>query len=176
MPIVFLAGCTVRGNQTHLTSWRIEAVEEFEKQGFEGILVSPEFTIRTESDLNKGWIPRWEFVGLKNADAILFWIPRTKELIGLTTNYELGYWVGRQPEKVVYGRPDDAYRISYPDIMHEVDALDRDYEAAPIYNTLSGTVSAAIAKARDRHSTVRNLQDLLGRPGTKVTFPHPYTE
>jgi len=168
VPIIFLAGNTVRGNQPHLTSWRIECVEEFTKQGFEGILVSPEFTVRTESDLGKGWIPRWEFTGLVNADAILFWIPRTRELIGLTTNYELGYWMGRNHEKVVYGRPDDAYRMSYPDIMNKVDAEDQGYDELPIYNTLSDTVAASIALAQKRF-------DAGVRKTTAIQYTNPYT-
>ena len=141
-PKIFLAGPTVRGNQPHLTSWRFEAVELFEKNGFDGTLIIPEFTVRIESDLGKGWIPIWEFEGLQEADCILFWIPRTRELIGLTTNYELGYWVARERQKVIYGRPDDAYRISYPDIMWEADA--QDGESVEIFNTLESTVIGAI--------------------------------
>jgi len=74
-PSIFLAGPTVRGNQPHLTSWRFAAIEEFEKQGFDGNLIVPEFTSKTESD--KAWIPLWEYNGLKKADCIMFWIPRT---------------------------------------------------------------------------------------------------
>lgn len=147
--MIFLAGCTVRGNQPHLTSWRIAAVEEFEKQGFNGGLILPEFADRLASDLGKDWIIEWEFSGLKRAEAILFWIPRTRELIGLTTNWEHGYWLGRQREKVIYGRPDDAYRINYPDKMWLLDLADRpnDKSNDTIYNTLESTVSASIELA-----------------------------
>src|SRR3954469_9614769 len=88
--VVFLAGPTVRGNQLHLTSWRPEAIAEFEKRDFGGTLILPEFSERTESDKGKLWIPRWEFAGLTGSDVVLFWVPRTKELIGLTTNHEHG--------------------------------------------------------------------------------------
>src|SRR6056297_648101 len=101
-PVVFLAGPTVRGHQQHLQpSWRFACIDEFKKQGFNGSLVIPEFTDKAESDKGRYWIPLWEFTGLQRADCILFWIPRTRELIGLTTNWELGYWMGRKPEKVV---------------------------------------------------------------------------
>jgi len=149
-PIIFLAGPTVRGNQPHLTSWRIAAVEEFTKQNFKGSLVIPEFTSRTESDKGKEWIPLWEFNGLNTADCIMFWIPRTRELIGLTTNWELGYWVGKQPDKIVYGRPDDAYRIGYLDIMWKAIWQDfgfRKEDVPPIYNTLEQTIQASIIKS-----------------------------
>lgn len=147
--VIFLAGPTVRGNQTHLTSWRFACVDEFKKQGFDGSLVLPEFTSKPESDKGKEWIPLWEFNGLKRANCILFWIPRTKELIGLTTNWELGYWMGKDPGRVVYGRPDDAYRISYSDIMWDSIWLDFGLgriSMPKINHTLEDTVKASIEK------------------------------
>lgn len=144
-PVVFLAGPTVRGNQPHLTSWRFEAIEMFKQKGFKGSLVVPEFTSKTESDKDKKWIPLWEFNGLKRADCVMFWLPRTRELIGLTTNWELGYWIGKHKSKVIYGRPDDAYRIGYVDIMWEKIQND-DGQDFKIYNTLSDTIDASINK------------------------------
>ena len=143
-PVVFLAGPTVRGNQPHLTSWRFECIEEFKRQGFEGSLVIPEFISKTASDKGVNWIPLWEFTGLRRADCILFWVPRTKELIGLTTNWELGYWMGREPEKVVYGRPDDAYRCGYLDIMWKATYEDIGFHVPTIHNTMKQTVESAI--------------------------------
>jgi nucleoside 2-deoxyribosyltransferase len=146
-PIIFLAGPTVRGNQTHLTSWRFAAIEEFNKQGFDGYLIVPEFVSRTESDKGRTELPLWELAGLKVCDVIMFWIPRTRELPGQTTNQELGYWMARKREKVIYGRPDDAYRIQYQDIMWEADANDRNKGIIPIKNTLEATIKESIAMA-----------------------------
>lgn len=143
-PSIFLAGPTVRGNQPHLTSWRFAAIDEFAKQGFDGALIVPEFTSKTESDKGKDWIPLWEFNGLKKADCIMFWIPRTRELIGLTTNWELGYWMGRLPDKIVYGRPDDAYRIGYLDIMWKATVC-----YSTIFNSLEDTVKDSIEMAKN---------------------------
>lgn len=152
-PKIFLAGPTVRGNQQHLTSWRIEAIETFERLGFNGTLILPEFVDRAASDLGKDWIVKWEFTGLKEADCILFWIPRTRELIGLTTNYELGYWIGRDRNKVIYGRPDDAYRISYPDLMWVLDSEDVGIgQSTDIHRTLEDTVRASMTLAKERKS------------------------
>jgi len=148
-PKIFLAGPTIRANQTHLKSWRGEALDLFEKAGFNGTVIIPEFLVRNESNLEKGLIPIWEFVALKEVDCIMFWVPRTQEAIGLTTNYELGYWVAREREKVIYGRPDDAYRISYPDIMWKEDATPG--ESVEIYNTLEDSVKAAVNLASKRY-------------------------
>ncbi len=141
-PVIFLAGPTVRGNQTHLTSWRHEAIELFKEKKFKGSLVVPEFISKIESDKGKKWIPLWEFNGLKRADCILFWIPRTRELIGLTTNWEHGYWMGKDIKKVEYGRPDDAYRIGYLDTMWEEITSGR-----KVYNSLSDTIHYSIVSA-----------------------------
>ena len=161
--VIFLAGPTVRGHQPHLTSWRFAAIEELKRQGFDGTVIIPEFVSKTESDKHRTDLPLWEFAGLKRANVITFWIPRTRDfvlndskiitgLIALTTNWEHGYWVARCPEKLVYGRPDDAYRMSYLDIMWEAALRDRhSYPAAttffapPILRTLEGTVAASIA-------------------------------
>jgi hypothetical protein len=150
-PTIFLAGPTVRGHQPHLTSWRFEAVELFKQKGFNGNLIIPEFKNKTESDKYRYDIPQWEFYGLQKSWVNMFWIPRTKELIGLTTNHEHGYWMARDREKVVYGRPDDAYRMTYLDIMWVEDAKYRGrvkgkYIECPIYNTLEKTIDAAINK------------------------------
>ena len=144
-PSIFLAGPTVRGHQTHLTSWRFEAAELFKSKGFDGNLIIPEFTSKTESDKYRYDIPVWEFNGLCKSHVILFWIPRTRELIGLTTNHEHGYWMAKDREKVVYGRPDDAYRMIYLDIMWVGDAKTKSvYTPCPIYNKLEKTVDAAM--------------------------------
>jgi nucleoside 2-deoxyribosyltransferase len=146
-PSIFLAGPTVRGNQPHLTSWRFDAIKEFEKQGFKGDLIIPEFTEKSESDKGKLWVPLWEYNGLKEADCIMFWIPRTRELIALTTNMEFGYWQGREPQKMIYGRPDDAYRMGYLDVMWKTVASENKQYQSDIYNTLEDTVAASIKMA-----------------------------
>lgn len=155
-PVIFLAGPTVRGNQPHLTSWRIAAVEEFKKRDFKGTLILPEFEDKLESDQFRYDLPAWEFAGLEAADVIMFWIPRTRELIGLTTNFELGYWLGREPLKVTYGRPDDAYRIKYCDLMWEIENIrSRTGAEKEIMNKLSDLVldSMYIAESNYRYRT-----------------------
>lgn len=153
LPTLFLAGPTVRGNQTHLRSWRFEAVELLKNFVFEGNVIIPEFTDKNESDKYRYDLPVWENEGLSKSDVILFWICRTKELIALTTNYEFGYWTARDRNKIVYGRPDDAYRINYNDIMWAEDAkrlsVPGHYISCPIYNTLLKTISASISKLND---------------------------
>ena len=146
LPTIFLAGPTVRGNQPHLTSWRTPAAWLFDKLKFEGNLIIPEFTDKTQSDKYRYDIPVWEYTGLRKSRVIMFWVPRTRELIGLTTNHEHGYWIARHRSKVVYGRPDDAYRIAYLDIMWVEDAKDKGEIPGPIYNTLPKTVEAVLHK------------------------------
>jgi hypothetical protein len=146
-PSIFLAGPTVRGHQTHLTSWREEAVEIFEKLNFSGNIIVPEFSNKFVSDQYRYDLPEWEYIGLSKSHVILFWICRTRELIGLTTNEELGYWMGKCRDKVIYGRPDDSYRTKYNDIMWYVDGKYNHPELChnfPIYNTLEKTIIASL--------------------------------
>jgi hypothetical protein len=151
---VFLAGPTVRGNQPHLKSWRPECIDEFKAQGFSGNLIIPEFPDPYESDQPRVDLPLWEFDGLRKCHCILFWIPRTRELIGLTTNHELGYWMGRDMEKVVYGRPNGAYRTQYLDIMW-VETYKERYgrnDGVNIYTNLKDLVGAADIKSHTRNA------------------------
>jgi hypothetical protein len=150
-PTIFLAGPTVRGNQPHLTSWRFEAVRLLQERVFldEKMcllnIIIPEFTDITQSDKYRYDIPIWERTGLIKSDVILFWVPRTRELIGLTTNHEHGYWMARDRRKMVYGRPDDAYRVTYLDIMWVEDAKNNCWSShIDIYDTLPKTVKAAM--------------------------------
>ena len=142
-PSIFLAGPTVRGHQTHLQpSWRFEACKILREIGWSGNVIIPEFSDITQPDKgNEDWIVPWEYNGLKNCDVILFWIPRSKELIGLNTNFEFGYWLNSL-KSIVYGRPDDSYRNKYLDIMYRMEYGKDEM----IYNTLEDTCVAAREK------------------------------
>jgi hypothetical protein len=104
--------------------------------------------------MNSGDIVQWEFDGLHLAHCILFWIPRTPELIGLTTNFEIGYWIARNQGKIVYGRPENAHRIGYVDAMWKI-SLRQEGRDRPIYRTLEDTVEAAILIAKTAYDTGR---------------------
>lgn len=143
-PRIFLAGPTVRGHQQHLLpSWRTAAIEKFRERNFTGTLIVPEFSDCTLSDKGRYDLPAWEYAGLKLADCILFWVPRTRELIGLTTNFELGYWM-KDRKKLVYGRPDDAYRIDYLDILWDIDYNERGIGSPVIYRDLGRAIDESI--------------------------------
>ena len=143
-PRIFLAGPTVRGHQQYLQpSWRFAAIDEFQRRGFQGSLIVPEFEDGTLSDKGRYDLPIWEYARLKLADCILFWVPRTRELIGLTTNFELGYWM-RWREKLVYGRPSEAYRIDYLDILWKKDYEEHKVGSRVIHTSLASTIDEAL--------------------------------
>ena len=146
-PMIFLAGPTVRGNQLHLTSWRFKAIEIFQAHHFDGALVLPEFNNRFQSDKGRRDLPIWEHNGLKHSTCIMFWVPRTKECWGLNTNSEHGYWLAKKPFKLVYGRPDDAFRIEYNDVMWDEIFEEHGGFKKPIFNTIESTVEESIRLA-----------------------------
>lgn len=137
---IFLAGPTVRDEQTWLPqSWRFDAIKEFEAQGFDGNLFVPEFEFGSKAVTYS--CPEWEYEALSNVNVIMFWVPRTQDLIGLTTNCEFGYWMVKRPDDIVYGRPDDAYRIYYLDFL-----WDKHFLNNPIHKTLKETIKFSISK------------------------------
>jgi hypothetical protein len=113
-PSIFLAGPTPRSSNP-VPSWRPEALKILEKIEFPGTVFVPEdeggtfrgsYTDQTE----------WEKAALNIANITVFWIPRELETMpAFTTNVEFGYWVARQPDKIVYGRPEQAPKTKYLD-------------------------------------------------------------
>lgn len=114
---IFLAGPTPRNGE--IASWRKEACDILEKNGFDGVVYIPEYS---------SWKPKgdyadqagWEREALLNASIIVFWIPRTiPDMPAFTTNVEFGYWL--HTGKVIYGRPDDACKVKYLDWLYKTD-------------------------------------------------------
>ena len=105
---IFLAGPTAR---THpATSWRLEALSYLKDAGYDGVVFVPEdrngkFSLPYHAQVN------WEETGLKVADCIVFWVPRSETLPGLTTNVEWGVWC--QSGKAVLGYPAHAKKMNY---------------------------------------------------------------
>jgi len=114
---IFLAGPTPRDNST--ISWRKEACEILERNGFDGVVYDPEYsTMKAKEDYVDQ--AEWEREALSNASVILFWVPRTfPDMPAFTTNVEFGYWI--HSGKILYGRPDDAKKIKYLDWLYTKD-------------------------------------------------------
>jgi len=56
----------------------------------------------------------WELEAMEKADKIVFWIDRhLPDMSGFTTNTEFGYWIAKDPSKIVLGIPSDSERCDY---------------------------------------------------------------
>lgn len=124
---IFLAGPTPRN--INVETWRNEAIEILRKLGFTGIVYVPEkeFDNRTFDYDNQVW---WEREALNSATTIVFWIPRNVETMpGYTTNVEFGYWLSKNSDKVIYGRPNGCPKNRYLDWLYETET-----ERKPIDN------------------------------------------
>lgn len=122
--ILFLAGPTSREND-YDTSWRKDAVKILDELGFEGTVCVPEFSNKRPF-LPDDWEKQvnWEWRLLDAADCIVFWVPRSEELPGLTTNLEFGTYFERCPDIVVLGYPSNAehmewMRLKYTETLDE---------------------------------------------------------
>ena len=116
---IFLAGPTPRSLE--IETWRKEALSILEELGYDGIVYVPEreFDDRNFDYNNQVW---WEREALHNANEILFWIPRDiKTMPAFTTNVEFGYWISKNKDKVLYGRPDDSKKNKYIDWLYKTE-------------------------------------------------------
>lgn len=130
---IFLAGPSPRTDED--LSWRPEALRLLELMKYDGHVFSPEPRDGKFQDY-VGQI-EWETAALERADVILFWIPRTKMMPGLTTNVEWGVWM--KSGKVVLGSPDGAESMRY--IKH----LAQKHNVPP-FDSLSTATLVAIDK------------------------------
>lgn len=110
---VFLAGPTPRSAE--VPSWRPEALQYLEALGFEGGVFIPERNPEDPAPSeNYEEMVQWELVHLNAAGCILFWVPRCLETLpGFTTNVEFGFWVARDPGKLILGFPYWAVKTRY---------------------------------------------------------------
>lgn len=116
---IFLAGPTPRS--TDIKSWRPEALKILNDLGFEGVVYVPE---REIDDRTNGGPAQamWEREALFNAKVIVFWIPRSfPDMPAFTSNIEFGYWIAKDKNKVIYGRPDNSIKNSYLDWLYKLE-------------------------------------------------------
>ncbi|WP_258038757.1 HIT domain-containing protein [Streptomyces sp. SM12] len=145
---MFLAGPTPR--RRDVESWRPAAIEEIRRQwagpGQLAILIPEPRDGKWAVDYTQQYA--WEHEAMEQADTILFWIPRSAEMPGRTTNIEWGRY--GTSGRAVLGVPPEAPQARYNRYLI--------YEAGkfgtPVAETLTDTVAAAITLA-GRH-TVRS--------------------
>lgn len=113
---IFLAGPTPRDPEVR--SWRGDAIDYFKEFGFDGVLYIPEDDNKSYYEVEGNvYDMSWDQNAIENADVIMFWIPRSNDMLALTTNVEFGYFINSG--KIVYGRPDDSIKNEYLDWLYE---------------------------------------------------------
>ena len=95
---IFLAGPSPRGKEDY--NWRPEALDLLTELGFSGTVYVPLPRDGEWTDNYDGQID-WELEYLDAAGARVFWIPRSAELPGFTTNVEYGLYL-KQPNMVCH--------------------------------------------------------------------------
>jgi len=110
---IFLVGPTPRDKK--VKSWRPEAIEILKDLGFNGIVFVPEWSTGEFKGTYLDQVD-WEWKALHLSSAIAAWVPRSLPgMPALTTNFELGYWLAKSPQKVRYGRPEESAKNRYLD-------------------------------------------------------------
>jgi hypothetical protein len=117
---IFLAGPNPRykDGDAIQTTWRHNAIEYLEHRGFDGHVFIPlpkgsffgDYVVGAVSDYDHQI--KWEDEAMARADVILFYVPRSNELQGLTTNIEFGRYLdsGRIFQRSYYEIIELAYR------------------------------------------------------------------
>lgn len=160
---IFLAGPTKRlmpGNIIE-RSWRHQALLNLEDAGFDGHVFIP----IPESHFREGSIAEetisyedqiaWEMNALHRADIILFYVERTPDNLGLTTNVEFGMFASSG--RVIYSRPDNAMNIRYLDKCAERNNL-------TIYSEMEPAIECALSR----------IGEGAQREGLECIFPYLY--
>ena len=127
----FLAGPSIKGKS--ITFWREEAFKIFKEyftyncydiQNISVCINSPEFSpFEDNKNFNPSYeeIIDWELFHL-NKSTKIFWIPRSNEYPGFTTNIEFGMFY--KNEETFYGRPNDAIKVKYLDYIWTKNRVD----------------------------------------------------
>jgi len=137
---IFLAGPTPRSDD--VKSWRPEALEHLEEQGFDGTVFIPE---DRDGGFKGTYMDQvdWEHEAISFAGCVLFWVPRDLETLpGFTTNVEFGMlYKTLKQNSVVLGCPPGTPKMRY--------LLYLAHKAWVAYcGTLSDTVGAALVNLR----------------------------
>jgi ADP-ribose pyrophosphatase YjhB (NUDIX family) len=129
---IFLAGPSPRGDIADWNgTWRSEAIAILKRIGYDGHVFIPlPFAGQTYEETTT-----WEEHFLELADQIVFWVPRSDELPGFTTNVEFGEWMDS-------GKVNLGYPVGTPK-MRFLDRKAEKYGVA-INHTLEGTLRAAV--------------------------------
>lgn len=132
---IMLCGPTPRSSD--VLSWRPKAIEILSSI-FDGTVFVPEPS-NGERFISYDFQVNWELASLEHCAIIVAWVPRNMiNMPALVTNVEFGYWLAKTPNKLIYGRPDDAANCRYLDFLYK-----RDTDRIPT-STLEETLSLAV--------------------------------
>lgn len=156
---LFLAGPTPR--DPSVIGWREEAIRLLQDLGYDGHVFNPEpLNLSGLNADGSGTTPSseayraqvdWEEEALRRSDVIVFWVPRSEILPGLTTNTEFGAW--RKSGKLVWGSPPGTPSVKYQK-HHCV------REHIPCFNDLKQTLQAALSFVGEGYDRIGALTQL----------------
>ena len=137
---IFLAGpCPRKASEP---DWREEAFDILATLCFSGIVLNPTNRYYDENNPKERELQvAWELEAMMRASAVVFWLPRSEQSPGFTSNVEVGYWIGKKG--VFIGMLDDCMQNANAYIKTRTEMSGQD-----VYNTLNDLLAATV---RDLH-------------------------
>jgi hypothetical protein len=153
--ILFLAGPIPRNENSKC--WRDKAIKIIKKElkneiykslDFKLDVLTPVIDFKAVDEQTLYKQVEWEKEAMNIAHNIVFWIPRKiPEMIGMSTQFELGYWYSKNYKKISVGIPSDADKVRYlKEFMNDI----------PIHDDLGKLIKSTITKLFVRHIKMIN--------------------
>jgi hypothetical protein len=137
---LFAGGPSPRGREQ--LNWRPEFLAILEEIGYKGQVFIPLPRERMWDAEYEDQKP-WELQYLKAVTVIAFWMPRSEELRGMTSNVEFGLFA--HGGKVVLGYPEEAEHMGYLRYIADVEAH------IPVAHTMRATIDLSLALMVERN-------------------------
>lgn len=135
---IFLAGPCPRENYKD-EDWREKIYPIFEKLEFDGVIINPtndHYDVNNADELKLQ--TEWEREGLMRASAIIFWLDRSDEHPGFTSNVEIGNWMGKKG--VYVAMPPECTKNANRYIRTRLEAMSQ-----KVYDSLEDVISAVVS-------------------------------
>lgn len=143
---IFLAGPSPRMDKIYEydCQWRQYVIQRFRELGYKGDLIDP--INRKFDQTNLVEQVKWQRDAMMKSSLVFFWIPRSEQHPGFTTNVQFGTWLTNK--SILLGCPKDSIKNDYLKIRFQLD------NTGTVFNDLDKMIEYAFNIMQKRKSQV----------------------